>query len=250
LRLGRRQSEIQRFARDLFRLKAEIMAEKYDVEMLSQITGQEITKEMLQVMQQDGPRGFKIDIETDSTIMVDEKAEQENVAKLLQAIAQYIQGIAPAIQAGMFSKEAAQSMLLMVVRKFRGSREVEEVINAMSSEEGSPEQALQQAQQQIAQMQQQMQQVQEQAQQQIEKLGGELEAAQGALAAAEDRREMDQQKHDLDREAAQQEMTQESELHQLKMNQLRAVHDQKMEQNRLQNTAKLMESAARKETTQ
>lgn len=250
LRLGRRQSEIQRFARDLFRIKAEIMAEKYDPEMLTKITGKPISKEMLEIMQADGPRGFKIDIETDSTIMVDEKAEQENVAKLLQAISQYVQGIAPAIQAGLFSKDAAQSMLLMVVRKFRGSREVEEVINAMAAEDGGPEQALAQAQQQIQQMQQQMQQAQEQIQAEMEKLSGELEKAKSALAAAEDRKAMDEQKFELERDATQQDLRQDRELHDMKMAQLRALHDQKMEQNRMQHSAKLLESQQRQETQQ
>ena len=157
LRLGDRQKEVQRYARDLFRLKAEIQAEKFAPETLGRITGKEITGEMLQVMQNDAPRGFRIDIETDSTIAVDEAAEQEAVTGLLSSVVEYMNGVAPLVQAGAFTKEAAVSLLLLAVRRFRGSREVEDTINSLTDDDkespGALKNQLAQAQQMIQQLQ-------------------------------------------------------------------------------------------------
>lgn len=58
LRLQRRQREIQRYARDLIRLKAEIIAENFSVETLQLMTGLEFPtaqqKQMAQMMMQQG----------------------------------------------------------------------------------------------------------------------------------------------------------------------------------------------------
>ena len=156
LRLGSRQKEVQRFARDLFRLKAEIMAEKFAPETLENMTGKPISEEMLAIMQGDSTRGFRVDIETDSTIAIDEAAEQEAISKLLTSVVTYMQGIAPLVQQGAFTKEAAVSLLLLAVRRYRGSREVEDTINSLTDkEQGSEAQAgqLEQAKQMIQQLQ-------------------------------------------------------------------------------------------------
>ena len=163
LRLEDRQKDIARFARDLYRLKAEVMGEQFDVETLQTMTGKQVTPEMQQIMSQDGLRSYRVDIETDSTITVDANAEQESVTKLLQAIVEFGTGMAPLVQGGAFSKDAAMSLMMMAVRRFRGSREVEDAINAIEGQgEGdNAEQALQQAQVQAQQMQAQMQEMQQ-----------------------------------------------------------------------------------------
>lgn len=189
LRLGSRQREVQRFARDLFRLKAEIMAEKFAPETLEKMTGKPISEEMLAIMQSDSTRGFRVDIETDSTIAIDEVAEQEAITKLLSSIVTYMQGIAPLVQQGAFTKEAAVSLLLLAVRRFRGSREVEDTINSLTDEDQGPEALagqLEQAKQMI---------------QQLQPLANENQAqAQEAEADRQLKREIEAAKMNLERE--------------------------------------------------
>jgi hypothetical protein len=185
LRLEDRQKDVARFARDLMRLKAEVIAEHFSPESLSQMTGREVTPEMTEIMSSDTLRGFRIDIETDSTIAVDQASEQEAVTKLLSGVMEFLTGAVPLVQAGALTKEAAQSFVLMAVRRFRGSREVEDVINSMTSEgeENNAEAQLQQMQQQMQQMQQQGQEMQQ-----------ALQEAQSGQAEAQKKLEIEQGK--------------------------------------------------------
>ena len=189
LRLGSRQREVQRFARDLFRLKAEIMAEKFAPETLENMTGKPISEEMLAIMQGDSTRGFRVDIETDSTIAIDEAAEQEAITELLTSVVTYMQGIAPLVQQGAFTKEAAVSLLLLAVRRYRGSREVEDTINSLTDKEQGPEA-------QAGQLEQAKQMIQ-----QLQPLADENQAkAQEAEADRQLKREIETAKMNLERE--------------------------------------------------
>jgi hypothetical protein len=189
LRLGSRQREVQRFARDLFRLKAEIMAEKFAPETLEKMTGKPISEEMLAIMQSDSTRGFRVDIETDSTIAIDEAAEQEAITKLLSSVVTYMQGIAPLVQQGAFTKEAAVSLLLLAVRRYRGSREVEDTINSLTDKDQGPEA-------QAGQLEQAKQMIQ-----QLQPLADENQAkAQEAEADRQLKREIETAKMNLERE--------------------------------------------------
>ena len=72
MRLRLRQEDIQKYIRDLFRIKAELIAENYEPEVLERITGISITDEMVEIMRNDKLRSYQIDVETDSTVFADE----------------------------------------------------------------------------------------------------------------------------------------------------------------------------------
>ena len=71
MRMRKKQSEIAEYIRDLFRLKAEIIAEHYEPETLAAMTALTITPEMMQIMRDDKLRSYSIDIESDATIFTD-----------------------------------------------------------------------------------------------------------------------------------------------------------------------------------
>lgn len=127
-RLARRQRAVAKFVRNIIRLMAEIMMEKFSPETIQIMTGKELTPEMLEVMRQDGAREFRIDIETDSTIANQQEVDEANITKLLSAIAQYIAGVGPAVESGAIPAEAAFSILLGAIRKFKFGREVEDAL--------------------------------------------------------------------------------------------------------------------------
>jgi hypothetical protein len=85
-RLSDQKQNVANFVRDLLRLKAEIVAKNFDARTLTQMTGEEVTPEVEAILRSDFARTCSIDIETDSTVDLDETMEQESNAKILMAM--------------------------------------------------------------------------------------------------------------------------------------------------------------------
>lgn len=128
-RLQRRQREVQRYSRDVLRLKGEIMGKHFSIAALEKMAGVQMDMETKKTLQADGVNDFRIDIETDSTIIPDLQEDQKNMSQLLTSIVGFIQGITPAVQNGSLPLEAAKSLLLATVRRHRLGREVEDALN-------------------------------------------------------------------------------------------------------------------------
>ncbi|WP_448206484.1 hypothetical protein [Azospirillum sp. sgz302134] len=161
LRLQRAQREVQRYARDLLRLKAEIIAEHFGAQTLTLMTGVQVTPEMMAVLKNDAFRSFRVDVETDSTIAADMTQAQEAAGKWLLGVSQYFQAIGPAVQSGDVPRDAAVKILAGLSRMFKLPREVNDALESLEKQpvqQGDPNAAAQaQAQQQQAQMQADMQ---------------------------------------------------------------------------------------------
>ena len=129
VRIRDKQQEVQRFIRDLFRIKAEIICNKFTQkpELLAQITGfnmQQLApadEARLQQMQQSGQPpppeapvplfmqaiellkndamvSYRIDIETDSTVRGDVARNMEQMTQFVQGSGAFFQGMAPAVE--------------------------------------------------------------------------------------------------------------------------------------------------------
>lgn len=127
LRLTEKTNEVNRFIRDIFRLKAEIIAEHFSPDTLSMMTGVEVTPEMMQMMKSDLLRSYAIDVESDSTVAIDQNQEQQNVVELLGAVTQFMTAAGPLTQAGI-PPELIKEMLLFAIRRFKNGRQLEQVI--------------------------------------------------------------------------------------------------------------------------
>lgn len=129
MRLQKQQGAVAKFVRDLYRIAAEIIAEHYEPEILSRMTGKQVTPEMVQLMRDDKLRGFHVDIETDSTVFEDAEAEKQSAVELVTATTQFLgqaaqlAGQVPEMTPLMFD------MLSMTVRRFKGGREIEDTIS-------------------------------------------------------------------------------------------------------------------------
>ncbi len=99
------------------------------LEMLEKPTWTQIQE----VLQSDVLREFRIDIETDSTIEVDQQQDQKNITELLTGVVQFMEGMAPVVQAGILPIEAAKAMLMSAVRRFKLGREVEDALDEMAN---------------------------------------------------------------------------------------------------------------------
>lgn len=183
LRLKRLQSEVQRYARDLLRMMLEIAATKFSAEtwqkmtglpyltdeqktMLdmqmqqAQMTGQPPPPELqeqaqmptwsdiLAMLKDDVQRAYRVDIESNSTVQPEATEDQKHIAEVMNALAQYMNGISPLVVSGALPFEAAQSMMLAISRRFRFGSEIEEHILKMKAPEKEDTQAAEQAKQQ------------------------------------------------------------------------------------------------------
>lgn len=74
---------------------------------------------------------FRVDIETNSTIADDMAEDQKNVGELLNALSQFLNGVAPLIENGSMPFEVAKTMMLGLVRKMAMGPEVEEQLDKM-----------------------------------------------------------------------------------------------------------------------
>lgn len=159
-RFREQQKEVQRYCRDLLRLTVELICE-FEPETLSLMTGLDFPTaemkadaqmqmqsgmvpdehkpklmnilenpswdEMLEVMRSDMRREYMVDIETNSTIEIDETEDRENVNQLFTAIVQFMQ----AAKGSGFPPEVQNALLGAILRRFKFGREVEDALDDM-----------------------------------------------------------------------------------------------------------------------
>ncbi len=148
LRVQDMQKSVQMYARDIFRIMAEIIAEKFTPEVIYLMTGIMLTPQQLQLLKNDVVRQYRTDIETDSTIRADLNRSQQNISQFIQGLAQFVQAMGPGVQQGLIPPEVAIEMLVSFSRPFKLGRQVEDALDTWKQK------LMAMAQQ--AQMQQQM----------------------------------------------------------------------------------------------
>lgn len=179
LRVRDRQKEVQRFARDIIRIKAEIIAEQFSVETLramtnvkllttaekqqiamlmqqAQITGQppQVPPEALELMEQpswedvqgllkdDALRSFRIDVETDSTIEPDETAAKQAFVEFTGSLVGIMQAAAGIIPGAPYTAPLFAEIIKQGARVFDVSRAMDDVIEKVfaTAEQAPPAQ--------------------------------------------------------------------------------------------------------------
>jgi hypothetical protein len=213
LRLQARKQRFAEFARDLIRLKAEIIAEHFSEQTMALISGvdlfstqaekqqaiqarqameqqaaqaqqQQATgqgqqqppapqvpplspeekkklemptwEEVLGILRNDKLRGFKIDIETDSTIQADADAEKQARTEFLQALGNLFPMLAQAVQQGTMPLTVAKELLMFGTRAFRVGSSLEQALDEWGSDESGESVEQKKAQQMIQQKEQEL----------------------------------------------------------------------------------------------
>ncbi len=243
LRLKEMQSDVARFASDILRIKAQIMCAFYRPEALVSMSGMEGTQDAqylpqaLQLLQNDTLRAFRIEVETDSLVELDEAQEKSDRMEFLTAASGFIE---KAIQAPPELAPLLGEMLMFGVRSFKAGKGMEATLEQFiqaSAEKAkqpqqpqpNPEMLKLQADQQASQMSMQMEHAKMQATQQLEH--GKFQLEQAKMQAAQ---QAEQQRLAADMQAAQQKA--EIDAH---MEQQRIAHEQMMEQSRQEHEARL-----------
>ena len=205
------------------------MAELYSPDTIRQQSGFDLMREMeglepeqkdelweqvIQLLKSDHARGFRVDVETDSTIEMDAGQTQEARTEFLTSSGNFLNNILPVMQTVPDLIPVAGEMLLFTVRGYRAGRTLEsafeEAVQSMNQKLEQQKQAEQQqaeqppppdpaAEAEAAKIQQQAQiegakgQAQIQGLQQkgqIEAQKGEMEAQKGQLELAQAQAEL------------------------------------------------------------
>ena len=224
-RLQTKQDTCQRFFRDIYRLKAEIISEHFDPQTLRAMVGlegqNELFDEAIQMIQSDVSRLFNIDVETDSTIAIDEEREKQGLAEAMQATSAYVASMFPLVQAGAIPMPVAMEILRDYFRKFKFGRKLDDLLEEFQQQQPPNAEAEKQKQEQQAEMQ---------------KMQAEMEAfkqkTQIELQAMQQKLQIEiqgeQQKLQLDQQDASQELRQDEEKHDQDMRQGAETHAQKV----------------------
>lgn len=172
LRIEDRQAEVARFARDLVRLKCELIAEKFQPQTLAMMTGINLPTaeqkaemqasqmagighnggppmqpseddmamlqsptwdDVVQVLRSDAMRSYRVDIETDSTVQADVARAQENAARFVEGLGVFIQSVGPAVASGQFPREVAADLMSGFARNFKLGRQAEDAMEKLKN---------------------------------------------------------------------------------------------------------------------
>jgi hypothetical protein len=165
MRLRLRQDAIQRYVRDLFRIKAELIAENYEPDILQRITGMEVTDEMMEIMRSDKLRNYQIDVETDSTVFADEEEMKRTRVEFANVMGNFLVQAIEATRAAPEITPIAFEILKFVAGAWKIGRNFEDVIDQTEA----------QVMQQLQAQQQQPQQPPPEERIQQQKIAAELE---------------------------------------------------------------------------
>jgi hypothetical protein len=210
-RIQRRQKAVESYIRDIVRIKAEIIAEKFSPKTLKLMTGREITPEMVEIMRSDALREFRVDIETDSTIAATAQEDQKETVSFLKGFTEFVTGLGPSVQAGYITAKAAKAMALAASRRFKFGREVEDALNEMDAEKADQGEKKPSAEEQKAQMEGQ-------------KMEMEMQGKQADMQMKQQEGQMKQQEARLKIQAQQQELQMKQQAQEQEMNMKQAAY--------------------------
>ena len=219
IRLNDLKDDVARFARDILRMKSEIMCSKYQPQSLLDASGimytpdAQYAEQAIQLLQNEPLRNFAIDIENDTLVEIDEQGEKQARMEFLQATGAFLkESMQAAAQAPELSHLLGE-MLMFGIRGFKVGRDIEAVFEQTMQQieqkqqqasqqppQPDPEQMKLQASQQSEQMKMQLEQAKMQQGAQLEQMKAQLEQAkaQSAMQAEQAKMALEQQKMELE----------------------------------------------------
>jgi hypothetical protein len=235
LRLRSMQEDVALFASNLIRLKAQVMATKFQPQtILTYAAAQQMSPQDQQLIPQaiellkDRPlRNFRIDVAADSLVMLDENQNKQERMEFLQAFGGFLQQALPVAQASPPMVPMMVELMKFGIQAFKQSRPLEGALDQaldqmqqMAAQPNPEAQAAQQAvqvEQQKAQVAMQMEQAKMQASQQVESAKMQLEQAKMTAQAQNDQAklqmemQLEQQRQQFEAQMKAQELAQKQE---------------------------------------
>lgn len=189
VRIQALQDEFAKYATDLIRLRAEVVAKHFqpqsivDQSNMAHTSDQELIGPALQLIKSDMRLIWRIEVKPESVAMVDYAQLRDDRTSYITGLATFLQSAAPLVAQDPAATPMLLEMLKWGLAGFKGSQEVEGVLDQaiqqiqesqkqqQGQEKPDPEQMKAQAQQQMQQMKQQgeMQKIQAQSQHEQQK---------------------------------------------------------------------------------
>lgn len=146
MRLRDQQREVQRWIRDTYRLKAELICQNFTPEKIAAMTGMNaedpVFQQAVDLLRSDELRAYQVDIETDSTVFEDAEAEKQSRVELLTAMSGFMQQSLPVVQGAPEMMPLIAEMMAFGVRGFKAGRQLEdkldEVMQAIQQRMANP----------------------------------------------------------------------------------------------------------------
>ena len=135
------------------------MAEQYDAQTLVDMAGPgmdvRLAGSILELLRNEKQRGFRIDVEADSTVAIDKQEEKQDAVEYANAIAGFLQTTVPLVQTGAIPPEALVELLKPVIRPFKLGKNLEDILDKISQQPPMGQEGNQEAANNEAQMQEQ-----------------------------------------------------------------------------------------------
>jgi len=159
LRISKNQRKVQRFIKDIYALKAEVMAENFSPETIARLASvepqqvdargqqvevspeQHVREKVMPFIQDQEPQAINVGIETDSTIALDEQQQKENAVEFGTVMAEMTDRIPSMVQA--YGIDFTTELIMETARKFGISRSLEDKLldqaKKAKEQEGQPQ---------------------------------------------------------------------------------------------------------------
>ncbi len=132
LRIQKMQRMIERLVRDIFGMMADIIITKFSPETLQEMTGIEITPDIMQLMSHPVSSSYRVDVESDSTVKADMSRIKGEMSDFLQGTAQFFNTMAPVIGQAPQMAEPMSEIYASFARAFHLGKQAEDAIERMS----------------------------------------------------------------------------------------------------------------------
>jgi hypothetical protein len=165
--------------------------------------------EAMQLLQNELTRSYRVDIETNSTIDAEASQDKQDISELLNALSQFLNGIAPLVQNGTMPFELAKQMMLTISRRYNFGSKIEEYLEKMAPPQQGPDPE-KQAEMELAKQQHEFDMQAKQVDLQIKQQEAKMAADQAAMELQ------------MRREELAMEMEFKRQEHQLKLQELQA----------------------------
>lgn len=195
---------------------------------LQQVLNSPTWEDILGVLKNDVMRAYRVDIETNSTIDAEASQDKQDISELLNALSQFLNGVAPLIQEGVLPFDVAKTMMLAISRRFTFGPQLEDSLQQMTAPqkpEDKPDPAEQmklqvlqeQAKVDTAKSQMELQKMQQEQQMVQQNAAMEMQVAQAELEIK--KAELDLKRQELGLQAQMLQMKNEASMqqHQIKM---------------------------------
>ena len=163
LRIKKMQRMIERLVRELFILTAEIISQHFSPETLQKLAGMQIPPEAMPFLQKPLDH-YRIDVESNSTVMADLERGRQEMAAFLQGTGQYFAAMAPIISQSPAAGEPVAEIYGSFARQFNLGKTAEDALDKLvemakemaANPPPDPQQAAMQAEMQAKQADMQM----------------------------------------------------------------------------------------------